>query len=228
MGSIVVTMGSSIAYISGKTSSLTRESVWTYAHDYKRWLDVALVVLAAPIVFPIVLVAAIMVRLDGGPAFYTQNRVGRGGRAFRLLKLRTMVVGAGEVLERYLADNPNAAAEWNRDQKLRHDPRITWIGRFLRKCSVDELPQLWNVLTGAMSLVGPRPMMTKQRSLYSGRAYYLMRPGLTGLWQISERSRSTFDARVAYDDQYFREQSLWTDIKVMFKTGFVVLRGTGV
>ena len=128
----------------------------------------------------------------------------------------------------YLTKNSEAAVEWDRYQKLRCDPRITAPGRTLRRYSLDELPQLWNVLIGDMSIVGPRPIMPEQREAYPGQGYYLLRPGLTGLWQVSERNKTSFAARAAYDDRYFGCMSFATDLLVMLRTVKVVLRGTGV
>jgi lipopolysaccharide/colanic/teichoic acid biosynthesis glycosyltransferase len=130
-------------------------------------------------------------------------------------------------MEACLAADPLLRQEWNQTQKLKADPRITRVGRLLRKSSLDELPQLWNVLIGDMSLVGPRPMMTSQQALYPGQAYYALRPGLTGYWQISERNESSFADRAGYDDRYERDVSLATDIRVLFATLRAVARGTG-
>ncbi len=143
-------------------------------------------------------------------------------------KIRTMVSDSDERLARYLRENPAAREEWARNQKLRSDPRITPYGRFLRKTSLDELPQLWNVLTGDMSLIGPRPMMPHQRALYHGTSYYALRPGISGYWQVSDRNESEFKARVDFDDLYDRTVSLATDIRLLVKTAWVVVRGTGV
>jgi len=198
-----------------------------YRSGFKRALDILLVLLSAPFVLPVILLLGLLVGRDGGSAFYCQDRVGRGGKVFRLWKLRSMVVDADRKLEAYLDGNPAARAEWDEHQKLKHDPRITGVGRLIRKASLDELPQLWNVLLGDMSLVGPRPMMPHQVQLYPGRAYYRLRPGLTGFWQISDRNATSFAARAAYDTQYNRRLSLLTDIMVLFATVWVVLRGTG-
>lgn len=198
-----------------------------YRSYFKRAFDILAVLLAAPFVLPVVLVMGLLVKRDGGPAFYFQDRVGRGGKVFRLWKLRSMVVDADQKLEAYLETDPVARAEWNEHQKLKKDPRITAVGRLIRKTSLDELPQLWNVLRGDMSLVGPRPMMPDQARLYPGRAYYRLRPGLTGFWQISDRNETSFAGRAAYDTQYARRLSLPTDVKVLFGTVLVVLRGTG-
>lgn len=198
-----------------------------YRDGIKRFLDVTLVLLAAPIVVPIVLVIALFVMRDGHSPFYWSERVGRGGRVFRMMKLRTMVHDAHGSLPDYLASDPAAAAEWTETQKLKVDPRITDFGRILRKTSLDELPQLWNVLIGEMSLVGPRPMMPDQRGIYSGSAYYVLRPGVTGPWQVSDRNDSTFAKRADFDMEYHRNLSFLNDLRLLGRTVVVVLRGTG-
>lgn len=194
----------------------------------KRVLDVTLVILSAPFVLPLVAALAIIISQDGGKPFYSQRRVGRGGRLYRLWKLRTMVHDADARLEAHLAANPEARREWDAAQKLRHDPRITRFGRLLRRTSLDELPQLWNVLIGDMSLVGPRPMMVSQIALYPGETYYALRPGITGYWQTSGRNDTTFEARADYDAAYGRDLSLMADVRTLFRTVGVVLRCTGV
>lgn len=198
-----------------------------YRNGFKRILDLVLVVLALPIVLPVVAMLALMIARDGHSPFYLQERVGRGGKVFKLWKLRTMVPDAKAHLEQYLAENAEARQEWDAYQKLTCDPRITVVGHLLRKSSLDELPQLWNVLKGDMSLVGPRPMMTEQRSLYSGSAYFSLRPGLTGLWQVSDRNESTFAQRAEFDAAYEQKVTFLTDVRVIFATVGVVLRGTG-
>jgi lipopolysaccharide/colanic/teichoic acid biosynthesis glycosyltransferase len=198
-----------------------------YRDGVKRVLDVAAVLLTLPVVLPLLLLMAIGVAMDGHAPFYAQRRLGLGGRQFTLWKLRTMVPGADSKLEAYLASNPEARAEWNRTQKLKSDPRITRIGRIMRKCSVDELPQLWNVLKGDMSLVGPRPMMPDQAPLYPGSAYYALRPGITGPWQVSARNDCSFAERARFDTDYERNLSFWTDLKLLLATVKVVVRATG-
>lgn len=193
----------------------------------KRILDVLLVLLSAPFVLPIVLLLAIFVSRDGGSAFYSQQRVGRGGRIYKMWKLRSMVVDADARMKELLASDPEARREWDQDQKLKNDPRITKFGQILRKSSMDELPQLWNVLIGDMSLVGPRPMMVEQRALYPSTAYYELRPGITGAWQTSGRNKTTFAARAEYDTDYERNLSLSTDVTLLFKTVGVVVKATG-
>ncbi len=201
---------------------------WSYRRAGKRALDLTLVLLFLPIVLLVILLLAAMVARDGGNPFYSQMRVGRGGRQFRFWKLRTMVADADAALARHLETNPQAAREWAETQKLRHDPRITATGHFLRASSLDELPQLFNVLTGDMTLVGPRPMMPSQRELYPGRDYFDLQPGLTGLWQVSARNESTFAARAMFDDTYNAEMSLALDLKILAQTVIVVLRRTGI
>jgi len=203
------------------------ESNSLYRSHLKRGLDILLVLAAALPVLIVVAVAALLIARDGGSPFYHQTRVGRFGKAFKIWKLRSMVPDADRALERFLSENPAARLEWNHNQKLRNDPRITRVGRILRKTSVDELPQLWNVLRGDMSLVGPRPMMVDQKELYPGSAYYALRPGITGFWQISVRHESSFAERAQYDADYLRKVTLAQDIAVMWKTISVVSKGTG-
>ena len=170
-----------------------------YRNVFKRAFDVVFVVLVGVVVLPFVLVLALFIALDGRAPFYRSDRVGKHGRTFRMLKLRTMVKDADKQLDDYLQMDVQARNEWAVTQKLKDDPRITFLGRVLRKFSLDELPQLWNVLMGDMSLVGPRPMMPSQRVLYPGLAYYGLRPGLTGIWQISDRNACSFSRRADFD-----------------------------
>lgn len=200
---------------------------WIYAGFGKRVLDVTLVVLSLPVVLPVVALLALIVALSGGNPIYVQDRVGLGGRTFRMFKLRTMVRDADDRLAEHLAANPMARAEWNMYQKLTHDPRITAFGAFLRRSSLDELPQLFNVLRGDMSLVGPRPMMVTQRNQYPGTAYFRLRPGLTGPWQIGARHLTTFADRSIFDDQYENRHGLVYDLSILLRTVRVVATGTG-
>lgn len=199
-----------------------------YATYAKRFFDILCVLIAAPVVVPVVLLLALLIRQDGGRAFYSQSRVGKGGKLFTCWKLRSMVVDADARLDAYLDANPAARIEWDRDQKLQDDPRITRVGRFIRKSSIDELPQLWNVLKGDMSLVGPRPFMPEQKVLYPGQDYYRLRPGLTGFWQVSDRNQSSFAGRAAFDNRYAGEVSLGTDVSIILRTVGVVFRATGI
>jgi lipopolysaccharide/colanic/teichoic acid biosynthesis glycosyltransferase len=204
-----------------------RPAATLYRDRAKRALDVALVLLSAPVTLPLIAVMALLVSLDGGAPFYRQRRIGRAGRVFGLWKIRTMVRDADAQLEAHLAASPSAAREWHATQKLRDDPRITRVGRFLRKTSLDELPQFWNVLTGDMSLIGPRPMMVEQAELYPGRAYYALRPGITGPWQVSDRNDTTFAARAEYDQAYYDGLSLGVDAAIFLRTFAVILLCTG-
>lgn len=199
-----------------------------YQRIVKRALDVLIVAIVALPVLAVLLILGVIVALDGHAPLYVQDRVGQGGRLFRLFKLRTMVPDADAVLEQTLARDPAARAEWDEFQKLQHDPRITRIGRILRKSSLDELPQLFNVALGDMSIVGPRPIMDNQRGIYPGTEYYDMRPGITGFWQVSVRNESSFAERAQFDRSYFSAMSLATDLQVIGRTFAVVIKGTGV
>lgn len=198
---------------------------------YRRWvkriLDIVLSLAALCIVLPLVLVLAGYIALRQGRPFYIQDRIGREGRVYRLVKLRTMVPDADARLETYLAACPEARREWDLTKKLKRDPRVTPIGRVLRKFSLDELPQFWNVLCGDMSLVGPRPMMLPQVAEYEGRAYFQLRPGITGTWQVRGRNETTFADRARYDDAYDRDLCLLGDLRLLVETVFVVIKGTG-
>lgn len=198
-----------------------------YRNLFKRAFDVTAILLAAPVVVPVVAVLAFAVARDGGRPFYSQMRVGKGGKRFRMWKLRSMVCDADERMEDYLAAHPEARLEWDLTQKLKDDPRITRMGKILRQSSLDELPQLWNVFRGEMSLVGPRPIMLSQQTIYPGVEYYAMRPGCTGYWQTAGRNRTTFEARAGYDTAYEQSLSLVTDLKILVATVGVVLKGTG-
>ena len=198
-----------------------------YRRVFKRWMDVGFVLMAVPFLVPVVLALVVVLKATGHSPFFTQERVGQGGRTFRLWKLRTMVPDADDRLRTHLQHDEAARQEWDAYQKLACDPRITDFGQFLRKSSLDELPQLWNVLIGDMSLVGPRPMMVDQQDLYPGNAYYSLRPGLTGTWQISDRNQSTFAQRAEFDAEYERSLSFVKDLKILLATVGVVLRATG-
>ncbi len=210
---------------SGSHRSARRISA--YRNGLKRVLDVVAVLLAAPVVLPLLLILYVIVRFEGAPGLYAQDRVGRHGKTFRIWKLRTMVLDADARLAALLAADPAARAEWDATQKLKCDPRITRLGALLRQFSLDELPQLWNVFVGDMSLVGPRPMMTCQRAMYPGLAYYNLRPGITGLWQTAGRNETTFRARADYDAAYDQGLSLKSDLAILLRTVRVVLGGTG-
>lgn len=198
-----------------------------YRDHAKRLFDIVFVIAAAPIALPLVALFMLLAALDGNKPLYWQERVGKGGRVFRMLKIRTMVPDADEKLEAYLDANSEARAEWDETQKLKHDPRITPIGALLRKSSMDELPQFWNVLIGDMSIIGPRPMMTEQKELYPGHAYFRLRPGVSGPWQVSDRNESSFAERAKFDADYYKDVSLGHDLNILARTIGVVLRCTG-
>lgn len=203
-----------------------------YAGPGKRLFDLFLVAMVLPVALPLVAVIALVTAMGGGQPFYSQLRIGRNGKTFRCWKIRTMVRDADAALARILAENPELAAEWLHSQKLTRDPRVTRFGAFLRKTSLDELPQLWNVANGTMSIVGPRPFTPDQADLYPGGRgaadYFRMRPGITGLWQVSKRNRSSFAERAVYDSAYFAQLGFLFDVRIILRTVGVVLRGTGV
>lgn len=195
----------------------------------KRGMDIVIALLMGLGALPIMLAAALSIRLDGlGSVFYLQDRIGRNGERIRIYKFRTMHPNADAVLEDYLRENPAACEEWRQTQKLKDDPRITRPGKWLRKWSIDELPQLINVLKGEMSMIGPRPMLADQVRGYAGiESYYGVRPGLTGLWQVSGRNHTTFEERSRYDVYYVRNWSAWLDIYILLRTVWVVLSRDG-
>lgn len=201
--------------------------VGSYTRFGKRVLDVFAVLLLAPIALPLVLILCCIIALRGGKPFYTQERIGRYGKSFTMYKLRTMVKDSDKVLHRHIVKHPGARDEWIRTQKLRKDPRVTAFGRFLRKSSLDELPQLFNVLRGDMSLVGPRPILPEQRVMYPGSAYFWVLPGMTGAWQVSDRNHCEFRARAWFDDNYVNSVSFLGDLRILAKTVSVVVKGTG-
>jgi exopolysaccharide production protein ExoY len=193
----------------------------------KRVTDLGVALTALVLAAPIMLAVAGMIRITTrGPALFAHSRVGFRGKPFACYKFRTMVANADEALADYLARDPQAAQEWAETRKLRHDPRITRLGHVLRKSSLDELPQLFNVLRGEMSCVGPRPVVTEELGLYgaSVREYLSTRPGLTGLWQVTGRSSTDFARRVSLDSHYVRNWSLLADLTILFRTTFAVLR----
>ncbi|MGZ9812235.1 sugar transferase [Pseudoroseicyclus sp. H15] len=192
--------------------------------------DIALALLILPIVGPVILVLCLLTRRDGGPGFFGHTRIGRNGQPFRCWKVRTMVPNAQQALKEHLEAHPEAAAEWAADFKLRNDPRITKIGGFLRKTSLDELPQLWNVIRGEMSFVGPRPVTEAELDLYGvARGHYeSVRPGITGLWQVSGRNDTTYSERVVLDRAYVTRMSFLGDLSIMLKTAKSVVGSTGI
>lgn len=178
---------------------------------------------------PVFLYVAHKVKKDGGPAFFGHTRLGQNGKPFKCWKFRSMDINSAQILADLLARDPEAKAEWDKDFKLRNDPRITKIGHFIRKTSIDELPQLYNVLKGEMSLVGPRPIVNDEVHYYGDHIhdYYAVKPGITGLWQVSGRNDVTYDERVALDSHYVKQWSFWKDVSILFKTIGVILHRKG-
>ncbi|MEO1590117.1 MAG: undecaprenyl-phosphate galactose phosphotransferase WbaP, partial [Cyanobacteria bacterium J06632_22] len=196
----------------------------------KRLLDKTLAVLTGILLLPLIALIAALVYLDSpGSPFYGQTRIGYGHRSFTAWKFRSMVPNADQVLAHYLAEHPELRASWERDHKLKNDPRITPIGRFLRRTSLDELPQLWNVLCGEMSLVGPRPIVDDEVWRYRDKfeLYTQVLPGVTGLWQVSGRNNIPYEERVNLDAYYVQNWSVWLDIYILIRTVWVVLCGDG-
>lgn len=195
----------------------------------KRSFDIIGALSIIIILSPLLIYIAAKIKKDGGPAIYGHTRVGKDGKLFKCLKFRSMVTNSEQVLQELLDSDSQAREEWNATFKLKLDPRITKVGSFLRKSSLDELPQLFNVLRGEMSLVGPRPIITEELARYNDEvAYYLLtKPGMTGLWQVSGRSDVDYDTRVYLDAWYVKNWSMWNDIAILFKTVNVVLKKDG-
>ncbi|HCT8712899.1 TPA: undecaprenyl-phosphate galactose phosphotransferase WbaP [Raoultella ornithinolytica] len=195
----------------------------------KRLFDIVGSLVIITILSPALIYISRKVKKDGGPAIYGHERIGKDGQLFKCLKFRSMVINSKEVLESLLANDPEAKKEWDATFKLKNDPRITKIGGFLRRTSLDELPQLFNVLKGEMSLVGPRPIITAELARYNEEVdYYLLsKPGMTGLWQVSGRSDVDYETRVYLDAWYVKNWSMWNDIAILFKTIGVVLKKDG-
>jgi exopolysaccharide production protein ExoY len=195
----------------------------------KRILDIAGTIVLAIVFSPLILAIVVLMRQEGGSIIYRHRRVGRDGRAFDCLKFRTMVRNADQVLRELLERDPALKAEWVRDHKLRCDPRVTRLGRFLRRTSMDELPQLWNVMRGEMSLVGPRPVVREELVRYGRnvRTYLSAKPGITGLWQVKGRNDTDYRRRVVLDTCYVRNQNILLDLYILAKTTRVIFAGSG-
>jgi Undecaprenyl-phosphate galactose phosphotransferase WbaP len=200
------------------------------AQRLKRGLDVAGAVVGGLLISPLLIVIAILVKLDTpGPVLYRQRRLGAADRHFFCWKFRTMHGDSEHLLDLYLRENAEMKIKWERDRKLRDDPRVTRVGRFLRRTSLDELPQLWNVFRGEMSLTGPRPIVDAEVPKYAEDyvLYRRTRPGMSGLWQVSGRSDTDYEERVAMDSYYVRNWSVWLDFIILIRTARIVLRGRG-
>ncbi|PHR94187.1 MAG: hypothetical protein COA69_00900 [Robiginitomaculum sp.] len=197
---------------------------------FKRIFDLVFATSMLLMLAPLMVVIACLIRFqDGGKSVYSQDRIGGNGKVFKCLKFRSMIINSKEVLEELLATDPVAAADWEKNQKLKHDPRVTHLGAFIRKTSLDELPQLWNIIRGEMSLVGPRPIVENEVKKYGEffDYYKSVKPGITGLWQVSGRSGTTYDERVQFDVTYAKTTSFWTDIKIVLGTVPAVLFSKG-
>lgn len=195
----------------------------------KRAIDLALAVVLAPLVLILILPICVLVLLESGSPVYRHVRVGRGGRIFHCYKIRTMAADADAQLKALLERNQLARAEWAEQFKLKADPRVTHLGRFLRKASLDELPQLWNVLKGEMSFIGPRPIIPEELQLYGehAAAYLACSPGISGLWQVSGRNDISYEERVLLDERYARHWTLMLDLAILLRTVPVVLKARG-
>jgi lipopolysaccharide/colanic/teichoic acid biosynthesis glycosyltransferase len=207
----------------------SRWGFWTQ-EVLKRTFDIGAVLLGLPFALPLLALLALVLKLDSrGPLLFCQEQMGRHGRSIRPLKFRTMLVGAEGMLQDILAEGGPLAEEYETYHKLKRDPRVTRLGRFLRKSSLDELPQLWNVLKGDMSLVGPRPYLPRERPGMLGleKTILLVRSGITGYWQVCGRNETTFRARVQMDEAYVKNWTFRLDLRLFFRTFGVVLRGAG-
>ncbi len=195
----------------------------------KRVFDIVGAVLIAALFSPFILAVVVIIRLGGQPILFRHRRIGRHGKMFDCLKFRTMVPNAEQVLRDLLRKHPELRDEWTQNHKLRHDPRVTAIGRFLRRTSLDELPQLWNVIRGDMSLVGPRPIVRAELLRYGRQvsSYLAIKPGLTGLWQVKGRSDTTYRRRVAMDKFYVRNRNILMDAYIVGLTVGVVIKRAG-
>jgi lipopolysaccharide/colanic/teichoic acid biosynthesis glycosyltransferase len=195
-----------------------------------RIFDITLILLACPYIIVFFIVISILIMMDSkGSVFYKQTRIGKGGRRFNALKFRTMVLKADQVLQKYLDESPELKSEWLATHKLKNDPRVTRVGAILRKLSLDEMPQFWNILIGDMSLIGPRPIVDEEIEKY-GRCFELyiqVRPGLTGLWQVSGRSDTSYQRRVELDEYYLLHRSIKLDFQILLKTIYVVVGRKG-
>ena len=200
-----------------------------YERVGKRVVDILLALALLPLLTPLILILFAVTRLSGGSGFFAHSRIGRHGQAFRCFKISTMVADADIYLTNYLAAHPAAAREWRRNCKLTNDPRVTRFGRFLRRTSLDELPQIWNVLRGDMSFVGPRPVTEPELARYGQRkvAYLSLRPGVTGMWQIHGRTNGCYQARVSLDQDYLNKVSFKCDLLLIAQTVVSVMKMTG-
>ena len=210
--------------------SLKNNLARPYNRFIKRVFDLVLTTIGVVLLSPVFLFLAVLIKLDSrGPVIFAHQRIGKDGKLFPCLKFRTMCVDADKKLKEYLAANPEARKEWEAEFKLKDDPRVTRVGKVLRKTSLDELPQLFNVLIGQMSLVGPRPIVTAEIPKYGPyiKDFYMVHPGITGMWQVNGRSDTTYEERVQMDSWYVRNWDVWLDIMLLWRTFGVVLQHKG-
>lgn len=227
----VSSLGLEVVDLGGITGFELRNNLMgKWGQTLKRLMDITLVALGGLLISPLLALVALLIRLDSkGNTLYGHIRVGKGERKFKMWKFRTMVQNADQILGEYLQKHPELQTEWEADHKLKHDPRITRVGEILRKYSLDELPQIWNVFRGEMSLVGPRPIVDDECRKYaeSFEFYKQVKPGITGLWQVSGRNNLSYEERVHLDEYYVRNWSLWLDIYILAKTFWVVISREG-
>lgn len=210
--------------------SSTHNLTKSYSLFWKRVLDFMLLLISSPLTIPLVAVVSLIVKITSpGPVFFGHKRIGKNGKEFKCWKFRSMVIDADKQLEKILAENPAMREEWERDRKFTNDPRVTKIGKILRKTSIDEIPQFFNILTGEMSFIGPRPVTAPELDKYNNKANFILQvqPGLSGMWQISGRSDTGYEERVTLDAYYIQNWSVWLDIWIIIKTVVVVLTGKG-
>ena len=210
--------------------SSTHNLTKTISLFWKRFIDLFLLLISSPITLPLTAIVALAIKISSpGPVFYGHKRIGKNGREFKCWKFRSMVIDADKQLEKILAENPEMRTEWEKDRKFTNDPRITKIGKIFRKTSIDEIPQFFNILTGEMSFIGPRPVTEPELKRYGKKAEFILsvQPGLSGMWQISGRSDTGYEERVTLDSYYIQNWSVWLDIWIIIKTVYVVLRGKG-
>ncbi|QTQ11762.1 undecaprenyl-phosphate galactose phosphotransferase WbaP [Treponema parvum] len=196
----------------------------------KRAIDIFLLIVSSPLVIPLTLIIGLAVKFTSkGPVFYGHKRVGKDGKEIKCWKFRSMVVNADKMLDKILAESPEMRLEWEKDRKFTNDPRVTKLGKFLRRSSLDEIPQLWNILFGEMSFVGPRPVTESELDKYGKFSDFILsvKPGLSGMWQISGRSDTGYEERITLDTYYIQNWSVWLDIWIIIKTIWVVLKGKG-
>ena len=218
------------ARVSRQSLNDTAPSVYFRYRFVKRFMDICLAVMALCLLLPVILVIMALVNFTSpGPIFFSHRRIAKNGAFFSMWKFRTMCVDSTEVLEHYLAQHPEARAEWSLTHKLKHDPRVTSVGLVLRRYSLDELPQIWNVLTGRMSIVGPRPIVAAEVEKYGEffDHYCRVKPGVTGLWQVSGRSKVSYPNRVKLDCEYVEQWTLFRDFKILLATAKSVVNQDG-